>query len=188
MSQSPLADTFSIENVVVSTSLEQEVDLQQLANDVEQTEFDPDRFPGLLFRTTEPETAVLIFRSGNLVCTGAKSVEAAQRALATAFETLSPLGVDVGADPDIVVENMVVGGELGHQLNLNAAAIGFGLTNVEYEPEQFPGLVYRFDASSVAVLLFGSGQIIITGGRSIDEAEDAVKTVHAQLDDLGLIA
>ncbi|WP_255199017.1 TATA-box-binding protein [Halorarius litoreus] len=187
MSSSTPTDTLSIENVVVSTGIDQELDLEQLADDVEQTEFDPERFPGLLYRTQTPEAAVLMFRSGKMVCTGAKSAEEANRALDTVFETLRSLGIDAGGTPDVAVENMVVGGELGQRLNLNAAAIGFGLTNIEYEPEQFPGLVYRFDDSSVVVLLFGSGQTIITGGSSIEEAEEAIDIVQNRLGDLGLL-
>jgi len=70
---------------------------------------------------------------------------------------------------------------------LNAIAIGLGLENIEYEPEQFPGLVYRVDDPDVVVLLFGSGKLVITGGSNVTDAEDALIKIEEQLDDLGLL-
>jgi transcription initiation factor TFIID TATA-box-binding protein len=77
--------------------------------------------------------------------------------------------------------------DLGESLNLNAIAIGLGLESVEYEPEQFPGLVYRLDDPDVVALLFGSGKMVITGAKTRDEAETALEQVVSQLSDLDLL-
>lgn len=90
-------------------------------------------------------------------------------------------------EPEIVVQNIVSTADLGYPLNLNAIAIGLGLENIEYEPEQFPGLIYRIDDPDVVVLLFGSGKLVITGGRTTDDAGDAVTTVRTRLEELGLL-
>jgi len=84
-------------------------------------------------------------------------------------------------------QNIVSSADLGHDLNLNALAIGLGLEDVEYEPEQFPGLVYRMDDPEVVLLLFGSGKIVITGGKFAEDATAAVENIVERLDDLGLL-
>ena len=180
-------ETLEIQNVVASTTVGQELHLEELADDLSASEYNPEHFPGLVFRTQSPKAATLIFRSGKAVCTGAKSVENVHRAVTIVFDELRELGVEVDADPEITVQNMVLSGDLGQQLNLNAIAIGLGLKNIEYEPEQFPGLVYRVIEPDVVVLMFGSGKAVITGAKSIENAKTALETVQSQLQEVDLI-
>lgn len=136
------AASLSIENVVVSTELDPELDLTALAPDLE-AQYDPEQFPGLVYRMQDPKAAALIFRSGKLVVTGARSMTAVETAIHATFDAIRELGIPVTDDPDYAVQNIVTSGDLGRALSLNAIAIGLGLEDVEYEPEQFPGLVYR---------------------------------------------
>jgi transcription initiation factor TFIID TATA-box-binding protein len=108
-------------------------------------------------------------------------------ALEQVFDELRDLGIEIAATPDIEIQNIVSSGDLDHVLNLNAIAIGLGLENVEYEPEQFPGLVYRLDDPDVVALLFGSGKFVVTGGKHLDDADDALRVIKDQLSDLGLL-
>ena len=184
---SALIETITIENVVASTDIEQELALENLAMDLTGSDYDPDNFPGLVYRIQDPKAANLIFRSGKIVCTGATSVDGVHTALNIVCEKLRTLGIDVIDTPEITVQNIVSGADLDTQLNLNAVAIGLGLEDIEYEPEQFPGLVYRIDDPDVVVLLFGSGKAIITGAKTTDDAATALKTVAEELTDLGLL-
>ena len=179
--------TIEIENVVASTAIGQELDLEQVTLDMEGADYDPDQFPGLVYRTQEPKTAALIFRSGKIVCTGAKSPEDVDKGLKIVFDKLRDLGIEVDEDPNIKVQNIVASADIGHDLNLNAIAIGLGLENIEYEPEQFPGLVYRLESPEVVVLLFGSGKLVVTGGEKPDDADKAVETIINQLEELDLL-
>ena len=180
-------ETLEIENVVASTGIEQELDLDQLGDDLAGTDYDPDEFPGLIYRIQSPKAAVLIFRSGKMVCTGAASVDEAHQAIHTLFDELRSLGIAVGTEADIIIQNMVAGGELGQRLNLIAIAVGLGLEDVEYEPEQFPGLVYRLPNATVVGLLFGSGKLVITGCKSFEDATKAIETIHDHLQNLDLL-
>lgn len=180
-------DTIEIENVVASTAIGQELDLERVTLDIEGADYDPDQFPGLVYRTQNPKTAALIFRSGKIVCTGAKSPEDVDKGLKIVFDKLRDLGIEVADNPEIKVQNIVASADLGHDLNLNAIAIGLGLENIEYEPEQFPGLVYRLDDPEVVVLLFGSGKLVVTGGEKPEDADRAVDTIVNQLKDLDLL-
>lgn len=184
---SAATDTIEIQNVVASTGIDQELDLEELTQDIPGSDFDPDNFPGLVYRTQEPKAAALIFRSGKIVCTGASSVEEVHNALAIVFDELRDLGIPFEDSPEITVQNIVSSADLGTNLNLNALAIGLGLEDVEYEPEQFPGLVYRMDDPEIVILLFGSGKIVITGGKEPDDASAAVENISEKIDDLGLL-
>jgi len=96
-------------------------------------------------------------------------------------------GIPIKKNPEIVVQNIVASSDLGAQINLNAIAITLGLENVEYEPEQFPGLVYRIDVPKVVVLLFGSGKLVCTGARKPSDVEQAVERITAELKAAGLL-
>lgn len=181
------AGSIQIENVVASSGIEQELDLETLASDLVASDYDPDNFPGLVYRMQVPKAAALIFRSGKIVCTGANSVDNVRIALQRVFGELRDLGIPVTDSPDIEIQNIVSSADLGHTLNLNAIAIGLGLENIEYEPEQFPGLVYRLDEPSVVALLFGSGKLVITGGKQIEDADRALSRIEERLIDLGLL-
>jgi transcription initiation factor TFIID TATA-box-binding protein len=184
---STLADTIQIENVVASSDLGQELALDQLAMDLDGADYKPEDFPGIVYRLQEPKSATLIFRSGKVVCTGAQSVDDVHEALDIVFDDLRELGIDVDSKPPIEVQNIVSSASLEQSLNLNAIAIGLGLEQIEYEPEQFPGLVYRLDDPDVVVLLFGSGKLVITGGTETDEAQQALTHVQDRLSELGLL-
>jgi len=180
-------ETITIENVVASTGIGQELDLQSVAMDLEGADYDPEQFPGLVYRTQEPKSAALIFRSGKIVCTGAKSTDDVHESLHIVFEKLRDLSIPIDEEPEITVQNIVTSADLGESLNLNAIAIGLGLESIEYEPEQFPGLVYRLEEPDVVALLFGSGKLVITGGKEPADAADAVDVITERLDELGLL-
>lgn len=181
------ADSIEIQNVVASTGIGQELDLEALADDLPGADFNPDNFPGLVYRTQNPKAAALIFRSGKIVCTGAKSTDDVHESLNIVFDKLRELKIQVEDDPEITVQNIVTSADLGKNLNLNAIAIGLGLENIEYEPEQFPGLVYRLDEPKVVALLFGSGKLVITGGKKPEDAKHAVEVITERLSELGLL-
>jgi len=180
-------DTIKIENVVASTSIGQEINLKQATLALEGADYNPKRFPGLVYRTKDPKTAALIFRSGKIVCTGAKSIDDVYKGLENVFQSLRNIGIDVKGTPEIKVQNIVASGDLHAALNLNAIAIGLGLENIEYEPEQFPGLVYRLSDPKVVVLLFGTGKLVVTGGRKPEDAVSAVDRIVEELKSLSLL-
>ena len=166
-----------IENVVASTSLGVELDLQSIALALDGAEYEPERFPGLIYRLKDPKTATLLFRSGKVVCTGAKSLEHVKVAINKVAKQIEKAGIKINVEPKIEVQNIVASSDLGQEINLNAVAISLGLERVEYEPEQFPGLVYRLDDPKVVVLLFGSGKLVCTGARKPQDVEAAVNKI-----------
>jgi transcription initiation factor TFIID TATA-box-binding protein len=158
-----------------------ELDLPTIAISLEGSEYEPERFPGLIYRLKEPKTATLLFHSGKVVCTGAKSLEQVKMAIEKVTKQIEKAGIRIRIEPKIEVQNIVASSDLGQSINHNAIAITLGLERVEYEPEQFPGLVYRLDVPKVVLLLFGSGKLVCTGARKPKDVEDAVDKITIEL-------
>ena len=176
-----------VENIVASTVFAEKLDLDMIAQSLDEAEYEPEQFPGLVYRLKNPKTATLLFRSGKANCTGAKNIEDVRKTIDIIAEKLRKLGMDIHKNLDIVVQNMVAMANLGGELNLTEVATGLGLENVEYEPEQFPGLVYRLNEPKVALLLFSSGKMVCAGARSTEDASKAVNKLSEELNSLGLI-
>ena len=177
------------QNVVVSANIHRDLPLEKLAVSLDRAEYNPEQFPGLIFKISDPEASSLLFSSGKIICTGTKSIKEAKRAIDRLIEELGKVGIKVKGRPDIEVQNMVASGSVGGNLNLNE--IIFKFDNTEYEPEQFPGLVYKLTdspvLSNITFLLFGTGKIVITGARSEKEIKDSVLLLRKQLIDAKLL-
>lgn len=180
-----MVSNVKVENVVASTSLGQKFDLGLITVAMDKVEYEPEQFPGLVYHLDEPKAAALIFGSGKIVCTGAKSIDEAKLAIEKIVQKIKEAGVEIERKPEVIVQNVVATANLGAELNLDAIAVG--LDNTEYEPEQFPGLVYRMKDPKVVLLLFGSGKIVCTGAKSVGDAERAAENVSKKLKELGLV-
>jgi transcription initiation factor TFIID TATA-box-binding protein len=176
-----------IENVVASTSLGDEFDLRSIALTLPGAEYEPDQFPGLIYRLKEPRTAILLFHSGKVVCTGGKSRKQVEESIRIVSQEIRKAGQKVIAQPKIQVQNIVATSNLECALNLTSVAVALGLDRVEYEPEQFPGLVFRMDEPRVVMLLFGSGKLVCTGALRPSDVEVAVRNVTKELQNAGLL-
>jgi transcription initiation factor TFIID TATA-box-binding protein len=176
-----------IENVVASTSLGPHLDLAAIARTLEGAEYVPSEFPGLIYRLKEPRTAILLFQSGKVVCTGGKSWNQVNQSVRTISELIRKRGQKVLEHPKIEVQNIVATSNLESQINLTSVAVTLGLDRVEYEPEQFPGLICRIEKPHVVVLLFGSGKLVCTGARRPSDVELAVRQISLELQKVGLL-
>ncbi len=174
-----------IENVVASADLNQRVDLNAVVKGNPRVEYRPEQFPGLVFRLKRPKTATLIFNSGKMVCTGAKSEKEAERAVRKVVRELKKSGVIILGQPDFKVVNIVGTANLSGNIDLVKAAYDLGRTM--YEPEQFPGLIYRMEEPKVVILLFASGKLVCTGATEEDDVMVAVERLHKKLEDQEMI-
>jgi transcription initiation factor TFIID TATA-box-binding protein len=174
-----------IVNVVISTSLEHKIPLERLIMDLPNTEYNPEQFPGLIMKIREPRASFLIFSSGKVVCTGTKSLEEVDLALERLIDYLKKVDIEITIKPKIKVENIVASSDIDMKLDLNELAIK--LTNVEYEPEQFPGLVFKInDETDATFLIFGNGKIVCTGVKSDKDVNVAIKNLLEVLKSHGI--
>ncbi|CAI8217536.1 MAG: TATA-box-binding protein [Candidatus Thermoplasmatota archaeon] len=206
-------DRLTVVNVVASTRVAEELDLPDIAIQLH-CEYEPEQFPGVVYRVKEPKLAILMFRSGRAVCTGGKNEENIHEGIKRMIGDLRGAGIKTWdtSDVEIEVQNMVATyalhypedyegtarmddhqnnikeGDplkgLARKLNLNNLTFHLPFDKVEYEPEQFPGLIYRLDYPKVVCLIFGSGKMVITGARHKDEILDAVQIIQDELADL----
>jgi len=175
----------SVENVVASASVDQKIDLIEITEKFPDTEYHPEQFPGLVFRLTKPKTATLIFRTGKMVCTGAKSEEMAIKAVNTVVQQLRKGKVKIKKDAVITVQNIVASINLGGKIHLEKAART--LPRSMYEPEQFPGLIHRMVDPKTVLLLFASGKLVCTGAKTESDVYRSVHNVHALLEEKSLM-
>ncbi len=175
----------SIENVVASATLNQKVDLNAVVKGYPGVEYRPEQFPGLVFRLKRPKTATLIFNSGKMVCTGAKSEKEAKRAVMKVVKELKKGGIIIISKPELKIQNIVASGGLGGMIDLEKAAYSLG--HSMYEPEQFPGLIYRMAEPKVVILLFASGKLVCTGAKKEQDVYVAVDKLHSLLEETSLI-
>jgi len=231
-------ERLTVVNVVASTRVAEELDLPDIAIQLN-CEYEPEQFPGLVYRVVDPKLAILMFRSGRAVCTGGKNQNNIEVGIERMTKDLRDAGIETWdlKDVEIEVQNMVatyslfypeeytgvarmddnntrvidgpdgmraatdeeVKGEdprirgiregeplaaLPRKLNLNNLTFHLPFDKVEYEPEQFPGLIYRLDYPKVVCLIFGSGKMVITGARHKDEILEAVQFIQDELADL----
>jgi transcription initiation factor TFIID TATA-box-binding protein len=159
-------------NIVVSTSLHHDIPLEKMAATLSNTEYNPEQFPGLVIRIKEPKTSALIFSSGNVVCTGARSMDKVEESIKKIIKSLEKINIKITIKPEIKIQNIVASGSVGMDLNLNTLAMK--LPNTEYEPEQFPGLVYKLEEAKATFLLFSNGKVVCTGTKSEKEVNEAL--------------
>jgi transcription initiation factor TFIID TATA-box-binding protein len=159
-------------NIVVSANLGHAIPLEKMAATLSNTEYNPEQFPGLVIRIKEPKTSALIFSSGKIVCTGARSMDKVHESIRKIIKSLEKINVKIKVEPQVNIQNIVAAGSVGMDLNLNVLAMK--LENTEYEPEQFPGLVYKLPDQKATFLLFSNGKVVCTGTKSEEEVNKAL--------------
>lgn len=174
-----------VENIVSTVTLDQTLDLYAIERSIPGVEYNPEQFPGLVFRLDKPKVTALIFKSGKMVVTGAKSTDELIKAVKKIIKILRKHDMIITGRPKVQIQNIVASANLGVEVNLEKAA--FLLENSMYEPEQFPGLIYRMDDPQVVLLIFSSGKMVVTGAKREEEIYDAVRKIYKKLDELGCL-
>jgi len=170
-----------IENVVATADLSQHLDLDAILKVTPGAKYNPQRFPGLVYKLKRPKTTTLLFASGKMVCTGARSVKSAKTAIAELIKELMGQGIIIiVARPDIEIQNIVATGDLRGTIDLEIVAER--LCKTLYEPEQFPGLIYYMKEPKAVLLVFASGKIVCTGGKTETDVNIAIEKLRDTLE------
>ena len=175
-----------IQNVVASGNLNQNLDLYAILKANPAANYNPQTFPGLLYRLKRPRTSTLLFASGRMICTGGKSERSAKNALNRLVNELQTHGIVIARKPRVEIVNIVASANLGGTIDLELVAQQ--LTPTMYEPEQFPGLIYRMVEPKTVILIFTSGRLVITGARRETDVKSAVKKLQETLEKDQLIS
>jgi transcription initiation factor TFIID TATA-box-binding protein len=168
-----------IVNVVASASLKHGIDIYAACKVLPRSKYDRDKFPGLIFRMKKPKASFLLFSSGNMVSTGAKSEKNVTRAINKIIRMLKKEGIIIRGKPKITIQNIVATGDLRGRIDLPTLYMLSGVRggNVMYEPEMFPGLIYRMQEPSVVLLIFSSGKTVCTGAKNETDVYQAMDKI-----------
>ncbi len=173
-----------IQNIVAFTVLGKPISLDEMLQKVEDTEWQPEQFPGLVYKIKDPRASALIFSQGKIVCTGTKSLEDLDKAMKKIVARIRKAGISMPNKYSTRVENIVASTKVKGDISLEDIAAT--LENSEYEPEQFPGLVYRISEPRVAFLLFGSGRVIVAGAQNEADIYRALEKLQKNLAGIGV--
>jgi len=176
----------SIVNVVASATIDQRLDLVDITKKFPDVEYNPQQFPGAVFKLNNPKTATLLFSSGKMVCTGAKSQELAEIAVSKVVEALRKGKIKIKKDAITTIQNIVSSINLGGRVNLEQAART--LPRSMYEPEQFPGLIHRMLDPKTVILIFASGKLVCVGAKLETDVHRSVHQIHNMLEEKNLMA
>ena len=175
----------SIENVVASATIDQKLDLKDIQKKFPDVEWNPEQFPGAVFRLKTPKTATLLFSTGKMVCTGSKSEDMARKAVKTVVQKLRKGGIKIKKEATVTIQNIVASINLGGKVHLEEAART--LPRSMYEPEQFPGLIHRMLDPKTVILIFSSGKLVCTGGKTEKDVYRSVNQLHNLLEEKDLM-
>jgi transcription initiation factor TFIID TATA-box-binding protein len=134
-------------------------------------------------RIEKPRATILIFSTGKMVVTGLRKAAEAERVVDKVVKNIRKAGIKL-ANPEITIQNIVASGDLHTNIDLNMAAIV--MEYAMYEPEVFPGLIYRMQDPKTVFLIFSTGRIVCTGAKQKEIVRDAVKKLNQQVRDLGV--
>jgi len=176
---------YKIENVVATVVVEitEKIDLNIIARKHADVEYNPERFPGLVMRILKPKATILIFSTGKMVVTGMRKASEAGRVVEKVLKRIRKAGIKV-SNPEITIQNIVASGDLHTNIDLNMAAIV--MEYAMYEPEVFPGLIYRMQDPKTVFLIFSTGRIVCTGAKKKEIVREAVKKLNKEVRKLGV--
>jgi len=165
---------FELQNVVATFNLGVDhLNLKAIALEKPFVEYNPQKFAAATIRIRKPRTTALAFASGNMVCTGAKTEEEARLAGRKYVRVFQKHGIPVSFS-NFKIQNIVASAEVPYTLKLMELSRAYG-PYVSYEPDLFPGLVFRTTAPKLVFLLFRSGKIVITGAKCRAEIKDTFR-------------
>jgi transcription initiation factor TFIID TATA-box-binding protein len=160
----------------------EKIDLKKISRKYEDVEYNPERFPGLIMRINESKATFLMFTTGKMVITGLRRADEASPGVKKVIKYIKKVGINV-FNPEITIVNIVASGDLHTYIDLNMAAIV--LENVMYEPEVFPGVIYRMRDPKTVFLIFSTGKVVCTGAKNKKIVRDAFLKLNHEVRELG---
>lgn len=169
----------TLQNIVATVNLDCRLDLKTIALHARNAEYNPKRFAAVIMRIREPKTTALIFASGKMVVTGAKSEDDSKLASRKYARIVQKLGFNAKFT-DFKIQNIVGSCDVKFPIRLEGLAFAHG-TFSSYEPELFPGLIYRMVKPKIVLLIFVSGKIVLTGAKQREEIYSAFDAIYPVL-------
>jgi transcription initiation factor TFIID TATA-box-binding protein len=181
VNQGPSGITPTLQNIVATVNLDCRLDLKTIALHARNAEYNPKRFAAVIMRIRDPKTTALIFASGKMVVTGAKSEDDSKLASRKYARIIQKLGFNAKFT-DFKIQNIVGSCDIKFPIRLEGLASRHHNFS-SYEPELFPGLIYRMLKPKIVLLIFVSGKIVLTGAKVREEIYQAFEMIYPVLQD-----
>lgn len=176
-----------VENIIAYSKISNDLNIEKIAEKLPEFNYNPDKFLGLTLKLEKPDVAVLILKNGKTVFTGAKKREDIENAFERIMDKIEGIDIKLKKTPIIVIQNIVASIDLKKELNLDLISKSLLSDNIDYNPQQFPGLVYKIDENGASLLIFNNGKIVFTGFLTIEEITDAVEIIKEKLSSVGVL-
>jgi len=170
-----------VENIIAYAMIADELDIHRIAEKIPGFMYDPTEFLGLTIKLDEPNVAVLLLPNGKVICTGAKKIEDIESSIKQVVNRIKSIGVKIKSKINIETQNIVASFDLNKELDLSLISKGLLLENTSYEPDQFPGLIYKMDEMGAILLIFSSGKIVCTGVKNLEDASKAIEMMKEKI-------
>lgn len=177
----------NIENIVASTQISNELDVKQLSEKIIDFKYNPDEFSGATMKLGYPKTAILVFPNGKIICTGAKNMEEINKSIEKTIEKIKSIGLTLKKKINIEIQNIVASTNLNKEMHLSSISKALMMQNVNYQPDKFPGLIYKIEETGAILLLFDSGMLVCTGTKNEDDATNAINVMKEKLSSIGVL-
>ena len=178
--QEPPTFQIRVQNIVATVNLGiTDIDIQKISQTARNAEYNPRRFAAVIIRIREPRTTALIFKSGKMIVTGAKTEVDSRNACKIYAAIIQKVGFDVTIR-EYKIQNMTATCDVGFPIRLEGLTYAHAAMTT-YEPELFPGIVYRMPVPKVVLLIFVSGKVVVTGAKTEEALEAAFTNIFPHL-------
>jgi len=176
-----------IENIVSVAKICDALDVSLIYEKIPESSYNPEEFNGVSIKDDEKKTAAIILYNGKIVSTGAKTIEDSEKNLKKTIKKIKDIGFEIKKDYKIEIENIIVSKDLKKEMHLSSISQALILQNIDYQPEKFPGLIFRPEDLCAVVILFNTGKIVCTGTKNVDDAACAVNMMEEKLSSIGVL-
>lgn len=176
-----------IENIVAYAQASDLLDIELLSEKFSGASYNPAEFNGLSVKYDEDKIALIVLGTGKIICTGAKTLEDAEKFIKKVADRIKKIGFSIKKGYKLEIENVIVTTDFNKEMHLSSISNGLILQHVEYKPDDFPGLIYRMDDLCAVLILFSTGKLVCTGAKSIEDATKAVKMMEEKLSSIGAL-
>jgi len=178
--------TLVVENIIASAVIADKLDINYIAEKIPDFKYNPDEFSGLSIKLDHPKTAIIILPSGKIICTGGKNIEDVEESIRKIAERIKGSGVKLKTKTNMEIHNMIVTTNLNKDLHLSSLSKAL-IGQKDYEPDKFPGLIYKIEDMQVVILLFSSGKLVCSGAKNFDDSKKAIEIMKEKLTSVGAL-
>jgi len=175
----------TVENIIAYAKVADELDIYKISEKVPGFMYDPTEFLGLTLKLEKPNVAILLLPNGKVICTGAKKIEDIEFSIKEVVNKIKSIGIKIKSKTEIEIQNIVASLDLNKELNLSFISKELMLENTSYEPDQFPGLVYKMDDTGAVLLIFSTGKIVCVGVKNLEDASKVIEMMKEKISSIG---